>query len=771
MSFGKVHFKPPPLSQAFAPHMLGLDADMDEVSTIAMIHEHESVLSYMEEHDDPWYNMSVKDQLEQSHCDGSHTTVKWKRKKPPPMSEFNQQLAWQMTMYGEYAGGAPPLSQDHVERITKVALRDKSALHADMKKKKVSPWAQNYQWSRFTAAGEALEGFNEKTRQRNVDEALRAYADETAMAIKSQKLSQKKSMKKEKASEAAVTALANSLLAGGIDKFLSMSSNSSVSSFSSASLLSAAAVPSLALPTSSQSQGGGGRDGNGRMLPNDDGFDNESLANSSITAGDLDSVDHVHPFVDPTSSIPAPPVNDQPLIAESNHDAEEELATKKKKKKKKKSKKKGKSLFGNRRGTSCNNDDDDDNDDDSDDSDVDGIELLDEYDRMKRKMGGKEVAESIAAQLQALSIQTSKAAQVKKKIIDTSLDFFEACDKLRIIKVISLLAAGKGDPNLMTSEDEPLFIHCLHRLLRMDQVTNSLHPEDKEHETSDRKKMQRILDTLVQYGADVNTDRGREGQRPVHLVAANNNTKVMLWLKSLPKIDLEAWSPRDQWTPLIVATRYAHIEMMATLLRCGVNVDGTDALQFTALHHAAAQGHTRASLFLLRVGAKKMLRTVEGKTAAGLAQEGNFLACSQSIASFATPLLSPAEQLQHLFDLEAAKKKKKSIQLRDLGGLLSKKLISGYESMSGETGYYWKQFKRFLQRWWRGEAQIDSLEDDEAFLQELQAAEMAASQKMSTEEANGDDVDGSSSVAAAAENAIQAIRAGADDVVAFGDSS
>eukprot|EP01040_Poterioochromonas_malhamensis_P019565 gene19565-23140_t len=122
MSFAKLHFKPPPLSQVFEPRMLGLDADLDEVSTVAMIHEHESVLSYMDEHDDPWYNMSVKDQLEQSHCDGSHTTVKWKRKKPPPMSEFDQQLAWQMTMYGEYAGGAPPLSQDHVDRITKVAL-------------------------------------------------------------------------------------------------------------------------------------------------------------------------------------------------------------------------------------------------------------------------------------------------------------------------------------------------------------------------------------------------------------------------------------------------------------------------------------------------------------------------------------------------------------------------------------------------------------------------------------------------------------------------
>lgn len=46
--------------------------------------------------------MSVKDQLEQSHIDGSHTTVKTKRAKKPVMTEFDRNLAWQQETYGEY---------------------------------------------------------------------------------------------------------------------------------------------------------------------------------------------------------------------------------------------------------------------------------------------------------------------------------------------------------------------------------------------------------------------------------------------------------------------------------------------------------------------------------------------------------------------------------------------------------------------------------------------------------------------------------------------
>lgn len=51
------------------------------------------------------YTMSVKDQLEQSHMDGSHTTVKSKRSKGQSVvSAFNKEQAWQVQQYGSYEG-------------------------------------------------------------------------------------------------------------------------------------------------------------------------------------------------------------------------------------------------------------------------------------------------------------------------------------------------------------------------------------------------------------------------------------------------------------------------------------------------------------------------------------------------------------------------------------------------------------------------------------------------------------------------------------------
>lgn len=711
MSFTEVRHRPPPLGQEFIPKDLGRDADIDEVSTVAMVHEQLSVLSYLEEHDDPWYQMSVKDQLEQSHCDGSHTTVKWKRKRPPPMSEFDRQLAWQMNMYGNYAGGAPPMSAAQIDNIANIALKDKSLLHPHLNRKRVSPWAKDYQWSRFTAAGDALDDFKRNNRNKDVDEALAAYANETAMALKSQKISQRKSIKSTKSSDAAISALAKNLLAEGVDKFMNFSSNVSVSSGSTVSLL---------LPSQP-------------FIPNTPAV-SENINGEKETSEEVRNSMEVFPF-NPTLDAQTTDATFQQNAQIYTKDGTDEKTSSKKKKKRKNKNKKG-GLF-----TKRHEDEDDSDNDEEEDEDMDDFELFDDYDRMKRQIGGDAVADSIADQLQKLAIQATRAAKVRKKFVDTSLDFFEACDKLRVVKVISLLMAGKGDPNMITSEDEPLFIHCLNKLLRFDQISSSLHPEEKHRESSDRKKLQRILDALVQHGADVNTDQGREGQRPVHLVAASNNTKVMFWLSTLSKVDMEAWSPRDQWTPLIVATRYAHIEMMAMLLRHGVAIDGVDALKYTALHHAAKQGHTRAAMFLLRVGANKMLRTIDGHTAAGVAQDGNFLVCSQGIASYAVPIVSPAEQLQHLVDLEAAKSIKKPIQLRDLGGLLSKQLVCGYDAMAGDSGQWWKRFKKMVFGWWRGDAPIEGMEDDEAFLKDLEEAEEAASLKLdSAEDSNGNAV-------------------------------
>lgn len=49
--------------------------------------------------------MSVKDQLEQYHIDGSHTTVKSKRSTSSSVvSKFNKEAAWQAEQYGQYEG-------------------------------------------------------------------------------------------------------------------------------------------------------------------------------------------------------------------------------------------------------------------------------------------------------------------------------------------------------------------------------------------------------------------------------------------------------------------------------------------------------------------------------------------------------------------------------------------------------------------------------------------------------------------------------------------
>ena len=49
--------------------------------------------------------MSVKDQLEQSHVDGSHTTVKSKKSTTSTvMSAFQKEVAFQAAQYGDYEG-------------------------------------------------------------------------------------------------------------------------------------------------------------------------------------------------------------------------------------------------------------------------------------------------------------------------------------------------------------------------------------------------------------------------------------------------------------------------------------------------------------------------------------------------------------------------------------------------------------------------------------------------------------------------------------------
>lgn len=169
----KTHLPP-----EFKPTRLGVDCDTDEVSTIAMSTERNKILNYITEFDDPWYQMSVKDQLEQSHIDGSHTTVKTKRKKKPVMTAFQRERAFQIEQYGNYEGGYPSVSKNHAKELEELALKDKFELHDVKKGKKVGPWYNEYVFSKYTAQGTALDAYNQHHLTKSVNDALALYESE-----------------------------------------------------------------------------------------------------------------------------------------------------------------------------------------------------------------------------------------------------------------------------------------------------------------------------------------------------------------------------------------------------------------------------------------------------------------------------------------------------------------------------------------------------------------------------------------------------------------
>jgi ankyrin repeat protein len=60
----------------------------------------------------------------------------------------------------------------------------------------------------------------------------------------------------------------------------------------------------------------------------------------------------------------------------------------------------------------------------------------------------------------------------------------------------------------------------------------------------------------------------------------------------------------DRFTPLIVAAKYGHVEMVRVLLEGGANVEGVNAYGATPLHHAAHNGQLEVCRLLLDWGAK-----------------------------------------------------------------------------------------------------------------------------------------------------------------------
>lgn len=120
-------------------------------------------------------------------------------------------------------------------------------------------------------------------------------------------------------------------------------------------------------------------------------------------------------------------------------------------------------------------------------------------------MGSTAVRETTKQNIIKLVGDLSRYTRRRHKIIDTSLDVIEAVEHLRVAKLHYLLQNNLCEPNLMTPDDDILFLHLFQTANNLDVISFHLHDGEYEKDSNDRKKMQRMLNILLQYGVDVNT--------------------------------------------------------------------------------------------------------------------------------------------------------------------------------------------------------------------------------------------------------------------------
>jgi hypothetical protein len=246
----------------------------------------------------------------------------------------------------------------------------------------------------------------------------------------------------------------------------------------------------------------------------------------------------------------------------------------------------------------------------------------DPYEALKEKLGGaKKLLKMEKGWLKTVK-EIRKHSNKKKNEVDTQLDLVEACEKLRVLKVAALLFANEGGhANMKTPEDEPLFLHTFAKAIKIDQVTNSLRPEDEVNDTSDRKKIQKVLNLLVKYGANINMMTGKDSIAAIHMAAIADNTKMIKWLLGHKANMNILGNTIDNYSALMIAAKLCYVQVLALLAleECNLNAQQRDG--WTAMHIAAKFGQTRSCLFLLRVGADKKMKDNAERTPALIAQE------------------------------------------------------------------------------------------------------------------------------------------------------
>jgi len=94
--------------------------------------------------------------------------------------------------------------------------------------------------------------------------------------------------------------------------------------------------------------------------------------------------------------------------------------------------------------------------------------------------------------------------------------------------------------------------------------------------------------------------------------------QVQNLLKEKP--DLVKARDNDGWTPLIMAARFNHVNLIKLLLKSGAKVDDVDNEGSSALHHASASGRMEAVKTLVENKARVSLKNQGGDTPRKLAK-------------------------------------------------------------------------------------------------------------------------------------------------------
>lgn len=245
-----------------------------------------------------------------------------------------------------------------------------------------------------------------------------------------------------------------------------------------------------------------------------------------------------------------------------------------------------------------------------------------------------------------------------------------------VVKVVSLLAVGKGDANALIGDD-PIFVYLFTKVLDIDVLYTPTEVEiavladgdmklskkmskrmDKRSsflanfgggKDSGRKNFMKVLAVLAKFKADLDAI-GSDNMTPLHLAGQYNNSTLAKWvLERGADPNSRAYTLLRE-TPAMVAARFGAVTTLAALIMAGAQLSHGDVDGNTALHYAAQYGQTHSALFLLRVGMSKTEKNKEGKLAAECAIELGFHSTAQAIMGYAKPLEKVAPVMEYLIE-------------------------------------------------------------------------------------------------------------------------